>query len=574
MRAEPRASGRALPVIEQVVDTGRTASGEVVYRGAIAERADVEITLDASVASFDGTVVASFRDVSSRKAAEEALRRSEARFRALIQYSTDIIVMVDADGTLRYGSPAALLVLGYEPEALLGTSALALVHPDDLDVAALALADCASRPGVAPPATFRARHADGGWRWVESVGNNLLDDPSVGGLVLTARDVTDRRATSLALTDVNRVLRTVSAADAAVVHATSEPELLQEMCRVIVETGGYALAWIAPNDPTGAKPSVPAGCYPRSTAFHEQVMAASHGGPVQRGPVQEAMATGSTKVIRNLASLPQGFPLREVSLAFGFGAHVALPLIVDGAVVAGLSIHATEADAFDDDEIVLLEQLAGDLAFGIATLRARAERQQYLDRVQHNLDALIGTVAAAVEARDPYTAGHQRRVADLAVAIAGELGIDDDTIAGIRAAAGMHDLGKIAVPAEILSKPTALSLLEYELIKQHPKVGYDIVQGIDFPWPVDRMILEHHERLNGSGYPGGLEGPDILFGSCIIAVADVVEAMASHRPYRPGKGIDAALAQIEQDRGTLFAPDVVDACLRLFRDQRFAFDVA
>ncbi|HPL68550.1 MAG TPA: HD-GYP domain-containing protein, partial [Smithellaceae bacterium] len=174
-----------------------------------------------------------------------------------------------------------------------------------------------------------------------------------------------------------------------------------------------------------------------------------------------------------------------------------------------------------------------------------------------------------VETRDPYTAGHQRRVADLARAIATEMGLSGDQIDGIRIAGTIHDLGKISVPSEILTIPRKLTALEYSLIKNHPQSGYDILKDIEFPWPIARMIVEHHERINGSGYPNGLPGEDLLIESKILSVADVVEAMATHRPYRPALGIDAALAEITANRGILYDPEVVDACLRLFRDKGY-----
>ncbi|OQB98598.1 MAG: Cyclic di-GMP phosphodiesterase response regulator RpfG [Spirochaetes bacterium ADurb.Bin110] len=176
-----------------------------------------------------------------------------------------------------------------------------------------------------------------------------------------------------------------------------------------------------------------------------------------------------------------------------------------------------------------------------------------------------------VETRDPYTAGHQRGVADLSRAIAMELKLTSDRIDGIQMAAIIHDLGKISVPAEILTKPNKLTEMEFELIKTHPQSGYDILKDIDFPWPIARMILEHHERMDGSGYPRNLRGDDILLESRILAVADVVESMASHRPYRPALGLNAALEEIEKNRGTIYDADAVDACLRLIREKRFQF---
>ncbi len=192
-----------------------------------------------------------------------------------------------------------------------------------------------------------------------------------------------------------------------------------------------------------------------------------------------------------------------------------------------------------------------------------------IERLRKTLGATVQAIASIVEARDPYTSGHQRKVADLARSIATLMGLNPDQIEGIRTAARIHDIGKIAVPAEILSKPTKLKNTELELIKEHPIAGYEILKDIDFPWPVARMVLEHHETVNGSGYPRGLTGDEMLVESKIIAVADVVEAIASHRPYRPALGIDIALDEIENNKGVLYDADVVNACLKLFREDGY-----
>jgi HD-GYP domain-containing protein (c-di-GMP phosphodiesterase class II) len=196
-------------------------------------------------------------------------------------------------------------------------------------------------------------------------------------------------------------------------------------------------------------------------------------------------------------------------------------------------------------------------------------RKESTERMRKALGATVQAMAVTVETRDPYTAGHQRRVADLARSIATEMNLSTDQIDGIRMAAIIHDLGKISVPAEILSKPTKLTALEFSLIKTHAQSGYDILKDIDFPWPIARMVLEHHERMDGSGYPNGLIAEETLLESRILAVADVVESMASHRPYRPALGIDAALKEIEKNRGALYDTGAVDACVRLFREKGF-----
>lgn len=207
----------------------------------------------------------------------------------------------------------------------------------------------------------------------------------------------------------------------------------------------------------------------------------------------------------------------------------------------------------------MFTELADDLAYGVGTLRARYDREDGLRRLQSSMEATIQALAATVE-RDPYTAGHQRRVAQLAFAIARELPMDDGRMRGLYLAAVCHDVGKMLVPSEILTKPGALTPIEFELIKTHVQAGYEILKPIDFPWPIAEIVYQHHERLDGSGYPRGLENDAILPEARILMVADVVEAMTSHRPYRPGLGLARALEEVKADRGTRFDPDVVDVC--------------
>ncbi len=195
---------------------------------------------------------------------------------------------------------------------------------------------------------------------------------------------------------------------------------------------------------------------------------------------------------------------------------------------------------------------------------AEEELRSNMKQMRKNLDGTIRAIARTVESRDAYTAGHQRRTTEIAGAVAYEMGLSKQVIDGIRMAGVIHDLGKISVPAEILSKPGQISASEYSLIKEHPKSGFDILQGIDFKWPVADIVLQHHERLDGSGYPHGLQGEDILLEARIIGVADVIEAMASHRPYRPALGIDDAFEEITMKKGILYDPKVVDASIDLF----------
>ena len=194
-----------------------------------------------------------------------------------------------------------------------------------------------------------------------------------------------------------------------------------------------------------------------------------------------------------------------------------------------------------------------------------------LEKLRKATGFIIDVIVMAVETRDPYTAGHQSRVADLARAIAAEMKLPEDRIDGIRLAGRVHDVGKISIPVEILTKPRPLKNTEYSLVKTHPEIGYEILKDIDFADPIAQMVYQHHERMNGSGYPRGIAGESILIEARILAVADVVEAICSRRSYRSAMGIEKAIKEILQYRGALYEPAAVDACVALFRDKGFRF---
>ena len=227
------------------------------------------------------------------------------------------------------------------------------------------------------------------------------------------------------------------------------------------------------------------------------------------------------------------------------------------------AIHATHAVYQGKPAIIAVAQDITD------KVGAEENARRYVEALKKAMHGTIDIISIISEMRDPYTHGHERRVGELAAAIGVEMGLDANRVEGIRVAGYVHDVGKISVPAEILSKPARLTPAEFALIKEHPQQGFEILKGVDFPWPVGQVTLQHHERLDGSGYPQGLKGDAIILEARIISVADVVEAMASHRPYRPGLGIGKALAEIERGRGAVYDPGVVDACLLLIRKKGY-----
>ncbi|MCK4273544.1 MAG: HD domain-containing protein [Dehalococcoidales bacterium] len=255
------------------------------------------------------------------------------------------------------------------------------------------------------------------------------------------------------------------------------------------------------------------------------------------------------------------------------GIELLVPLKNNGHLAGMLLLSGRVPDEpYSKEERQLLEMVGADVAVNIDNANLYENMKQKHGELQKAMDGVIHAVSLVVETRDPYTAGHQRRVAELARAIAKEMGLSEWQQMGIHVAGLLHDIGKVAVPSEILSKPGKITENEFSIIKNHCQVGYEILQRIDFPWPVTRAILQHHERLDGSGYPEGLSGEDIILEARILGVADVVEAMSSHRPYRPALGLDSALQEISQARGILYDTEVVDACLALLKKNEPKFE--
>jgi putative nucleotidyltransferase with HDIG domain len=268
-------------------------------------------------------------------------------------------------------------------------------------------------------------------------------------------------------------------------------------------------------------------------------------------------------------------------------AIMALPLTFDGQVIGALGLaHTQEGRTFGKDDmsalsrfsalasVVLLNEIVQVRVQHELTERTRIgeELQRRNDHLRETFIATVNALATTIEMKDPYTAAHQRWVTRLACAIAGEMELAKEQVDGLRMAGLIHDIGKLNVPAELLLKPHRLTEIEYEAIKIHPQSGYDIVKEIQFPWPIAQIVLQHHERMDGSGYPRGISGTEILLEARLLAVADVVESMSSHRPYRDAHGIEIALDEIARNSGILYDPAAVEACLAAFKNKGFKFE--
>ena len=438
------------------------------------------------------------------------------------------------------------------------------IHPEDRPAAVSALEDLKSGKTEVFEQDYRGIARDGSVYWIH---DRMMPVRDTAGTVQAYRgtliDITERVIAERKLQRTNRALRALSEANSALVHASNESALLDEMCKALVEAGGYVLAWIGFAEHDAARTIRPVASYGEHRDLLERlnlVWAATERGTT---PVSRAIRTGTPHVNRDFTNNPEVALWRDDWVERGCGSSAAFPLTGRDGTFGAIGLVAADVDAFDAEEMALLEEVARDLSYGVAALRLRAERDQLDGRLQRSLNDVVQALASTLEFRDPYTAGHQRNVARLATIMARAMGFSEREIAGIALAASLHDIGKIKVPIEILTKPGRLSELEMEIIRTHSEVGYQILKGIDFPWPVAEMVRQHHERLDGSGYPRGLGGDAILIGARVIAVADVAESMMAHRPYRPGLPREEVAAELTRGRGRIYHPAAVDSCLTL-----------
>jgi PAS domain S-box-containing protein len=520
-------------------------------------------------------------DVTQRKQTEDALRASRDLLQSVVEHVPIRIFWKDIDS--RYLGCNSLFArdAGFSrPEDIHGKNDFQMAWRDHASQYVaddkLVMSTGKFKLGFEEPQT----RPDGHTIWLRTSKVPLhKPDGTVDGMLGIYDDITDQRLAAEALRRSTRALRTLSAGNEALVHISEEDKLLQASCRVVVDMGGYREATMfVPLHDRAKSISVVAHAGP-SLKLLESLHLSWADNERGQSIVARAIRSGVVQLSQDVRA--------DSALMAWHGASenpecltmAVLPIgRPDDTVLAVLCICASEPNAFDDDELRLLKELASNIAFGITTLHIRSERDNLLrahlkssETIKATLTETIRAIARTVEKRDPYTAGHQQRVAELAVAIGEANGLDDDSLEGLRLGATIHDIGKIYVPAEILNRPGRLTDAEFAIIKTHPQVGYDIVKDVHFPWPVAQMILQHHERLDGTGYPSGLKGDEILREARIIAVADVVEAMSSHRPYRPGLGYDKAFDEIKGGRGKWYDPDAVDACLSLFRNQSFTW---
>lgn len=414
-------------------------------------------------------------------------------------------------------------------------------------------------------------------RWIRTTKAPLLDkQDNVSGVAVIFHDITQERRTADRLKRRSWALEALRRSGRALIFSETEADLLQSVCEAMTIEDLYVLAWFGwakQDEDRSVEIVASSGSGQR---YLNDLKVSWGDNSLGQGPTGKAIRHGRTVVNNNALGNPAFSPWQQKAKAYNIHSSVSLPVMVDGTVVGALTVYSKEPEAFGDSEVSLFEELASNLGFGIQSRRTREAYDRSLQekaaqavKLEKLLEDTLMAVAATLEQRDPYTAGHQKHVADLAVSIGKEMGLDDNRLLGLHLAATVHDLGKIHIPAEILTKPGRLTAAEFGLIKTHPEVGYTILSKIDFPWPIAEIIRQHHEYLDGSGYPRGLKGDEILLEARIVTVADIVESMSSDRPYRPSLEIDAAMREIQAMRGTKLDSLVVDACLKVIAGGKF-----
>ncbi len=462
-------------------------------------------------------------ELAERRRAEEALRKSEELHTKLIATMPDIMVRMNLNGEILFINDAGLSLSGYQSTELIGQSMFALIAPEDHDKAARNTVLMFERR--LGPQEYHLLTKDGRKLLFEVNGDVLRnEDGSPYGLLQICRDITDRKQTEEALIHSEEKFRKAFYTSPDSVNINR----LEDGMYVSVNPGFTKIMGYTEEDIIG-KTSIECNLWEKAEDRQRLVAGLRRDGAVTN--LEAAFRTKSGKIRQGLMS----------------------------------------ATIIDLDGVPHILSITRNIT---KRKRAEEELQRTLESLRKSFAATIQVMVAAVESRDPYTAGHQIRSADLARAIATEMGLPQEIIDGIRMAGAIHDIGKLSIPAEILSKPTKLSELEFSLIKQHAHKGFEMLKDVESHWPLAEIVHQHHERMDGSGYPRKLKGEEILIEARILAVADVVEAMASHRPYRAGLGIDAALNEIEKNRGIFYDKTVADACLRLFREKGFKLEGA
>jgi PAS domain S-box-containing protein len=466
-----------------------------------------------------GEIVAIYNDITDRKKAEESLHESEVKFRTIFDSANDGFLITDpVTKKLVQGNAAICSMLGYTKEEIKNLTIHDMHPPDNFSHVVDEFERQVKRESILAEGQPILRK-DGSVFYAD-ISSTFTTIRGISYLVGIFRDITERKQAEEVLKESEKKYKELIDGMNETVQVIDFNGNLIDVNKTAIEVLGYSKEELLAIGLHGID----------SSLKKEDIKALANAMPSDKLQIFET--SHKTKDGRT-------FPVEVCS---------SLVTYKGKQVILSIARNITERKL------------------------AEEELKQTFEKLRKSLIGTIQALSSTVETRDPYTSGHQKRVSNLARAIAQEMGLSNDTIDNIRMAGIIHDIGKVSVPAEILSKPGKISDLEMSLIRIHPQSGYDILKDVELPYPIAEVVLQHHERMDGSGYPQGLKGNQILLEAKIIAVADVIEAIASHRPYRPAKGIDAALEEIERNKGILYDEKVVEVCLKLFREKEFEFE--
>ena len=506
-------------------------------------------------------------DITERREMLNDLRESEEKFRRIFDGTLDGILLADVENKKFFmANHKICLMLGYSFEELehMGVTD---IHPKEDLPYVIDQFEKQRQGEIELAENIPVKRKDGSIFYADISASSITLN-NIHYQIGIFRDISERKIAEDSQLALNQLLQTSKACNEALVRATEESALTRQICNILADHADFSLVWVGLSDATlESKNTV----YCSDNCESIDLFNSNWDDEEGPGPAREAIRTGKIQVIHASDDDPTFQAYREKMASLDCFSLAALPLQNKNKSLGVMMVYSYKDNVFNQQQIDLLEELSNDLAYGISSLRTHIERDHMGQRLERNLLQTVQAIARTLETRDPYTAGHQRRVTELSIAIAEELGLDEQQIEGIRFGATIHDIGKIHIPAEILNYPGQLSEMEFGIIKTHTEVGNNIVKDIDFPWPVADIIYQHHERLDGSGYPQGLKGDEIILEARILAVADVVEAISSHRPYRPSMGIEAALDELRKNRGKFYDPEITDICIKLFEDNRFTF---
>jgi len=508
---------------------------------------------------------------------DPAMNDQQSLYELAWTYGPSGVFAFDANtGVIVDANPAAEAMMGCSREELIGMHQ-SLLHPENEREAARAeFRKATEQPS--PHTGFHLLRKDGVCVPVLASSSKTIQLAGRPVVIVICRDITEIEQKKHELATQNWALSAYAIAALALggAHST-EILLLQAICEAITRNSVYVLAYVGIAEHDAEKRVRVAASAGTSRNYLDGMgLSWAEDDPEGQGPTGVCIRTKEVQVMLDSETAPWFMPWRERARHHGIRSTVSIPLSIEGSWRGALVVGSAITDAFDPISIEVFQRLAAQIGEGIHAAeqtRLLLLERENLARVQGQLtdalSAMVAPMVVAMEMRDPYTAGHESRVAEIAVAIGREMGWREERLQGLRVAAQVHDIGKISIPAEILTKPTRLSAGEWGLIREHPETGYTILHGIPFSWPIAEIVRQHHERLDGSGYPFGLKGDAILPEGKVLAIADVVEAMATARPYRPAIKMNIVLQEIQKEAGTKLDAEAVRVCVSLFRDKHF-----